>query len=281
MAAENPELQSIRERLEKLERQNRWFKRAGIAALLLAAAVVVMGQARPSRTVTANKFVLQDSQGRARITIATSASMGTGIVGMPPDDPGIWIRGEEGQEQTVLTANALRFLDERGRMMVWLFAGSNGAGLEFYGRQNQKIGKYLFPVTRMDLSTWGLNFDDKDGTPAISLGGAMQSPEQAPDTAARELSFFDAKGKRGVDLGIDSQMAPYFSLLTPGGFPLVWMWGKGDSPQLGVAAPNGFQTIIGSTALVTPSTGETHRTSAASVVLLGKGGKVLWSAPPQ
>jgi len=34
-----------------------------------------------------------------------------------------------------------------------------------------------------------------------------------------------------------------------------------------------------STGLLTPHTGETHKTSAASVVLFGKAGKVIWSAP--
>jgi len=77
MAAENPELQSIKERLEKLERQNRWFKRTGLAALLLAAAVVVMGQAHPSRTVTANKFVLLDSQGRTRAVLQADSIRAT------------------------------------------------------------------------------------------------------------------------------------------------------------------------------------------------------------
>ncbi len=36
---------------------------------------------------------------------------------------------------------------------------------------------------------------------------------------------------------------------------------------------------IGSTELETPRTGETHKTSAASVVLFGKDGKALWTAP--
>jgi len=41
----------------------------------------------------------------------------------------------------------------------------------------------------------------------------------------------------------------------------------------------GYQTAIGSTDLSTPRTGETHKTSAASVVLIGKDKRVLWSAP--
>ena len=51
------------ERLEKLERQNRRMKQAGAAVLVLAAAVLLMGQASPNRTVEANRFVLTDRSG--------------------------------------------------------------------------------------------------------------------------------------------------------------------------------------------------------------------------
>jgi len=36
---------------------------------------------------------------------------------------------------------------------------------------------------------------------------------------------------------------------------------------------------IGSTGLMTPLTGESHKTSAASLVMSGKDGKVIWRAP--
>ncbi|OFV94413.1 MAG: hypothetical protein A3H28_09725 [Acidobacteria bacterium RIFCSPLOWO2_02_FULL_61_28] len=48
---------------------------------------------------------------------------------------------------------------------------------------------------------------------------------------------------------------------------------------LGLEDEEGFQTTIGSTELITPRTGETHKTSAASLVLLDKDKKVLWKAP--
>ena len=51
---------NITEHLEKLERQNRRMKQAGVVALIIAAAVLLMGQASPNRTVEANEFVLRD-----------------------------------------------------------------------------------------------------------------------------------------------------------------------------------------------------------------------------
>ena len=39
------------------------------------------------------------------------------------------------------------------------------------------------------------------------------------------------------------------------------------------------KTVIGSIDLETPRTGETHKTSAASVVLFDKDKQVVWQAP--
>jgi hypothetical protein len=54
---------------------------------------------------------------------------------------------------------------------------------------------------------------------------------------------------------------------------------EGAEAHLTVHDPNGFETILGNIDLVTERTGETHKTSAASLVLFGKGNKVLWQAP--
>jgi len=52
-------------------------------------------------------------------------------------------------------------------------------------------------------------------------------------------------------------------------------------PTIGLTDKEGFDTEIGSTNLVTPKTGETHHTSAASIVMFGGGKdhKVIWQAP--
>ena len=41
----------------------------------------------------------------------------------------------------------------------------------------------------------------------------------------------------------------------------------------------GFEAVVGTEDLVTPTTGETHKTSAASLVLLDKNKGVIWKAP--
>lgn len=52
-----------------------------------------------------------------------------------------------------------------------------------------------------------------------------------------------------------------------------------DELGLIVEDKEGFSAVVGNADLVTPRTGETHQTSAASVVLFDKDKKVIWSAP--
>jgi hypothetical protein len=71
MNDQTQEVQAILKRIDALERQNYWIKRAGLLGVLLAIAAVTMGQARPSRTmeariVEAERFVLKDMSGRIR-----------------------------------------------------------------------------------------------------------------------------------------------------------------------------------------------------------------------
>ena len=52
-----------------------------------------------------------------------------------------------------------------------------------------------------------------------------------------------------------------------------------NGPSIKVADKQGFQTIIGAADLQTVKTGETHKTSAASIVIFDKEKNVIWKAP--
>ena len=63
------EIETLARRLDRVERENRRLKRAGVVALAMIAAVILMGQATESKVVKvieAEKFVLRDGQGRQR-----------------------------------------------------------------------------------------------------------------------------------------------------------------------------------------------------------------------
>jgi hypothetical protein len=142
-----------------------------------------------------------------------------------------------------LSKDSLDFYSEKsGRVTVRLLNASNSGGLIFYGEHDQKIGKYLFPVERVSLNYWGLFFDTEDGTDVITLGGI-----------------------RG---GGGSYGTPTLLL-------------KGGSPSVGLSDSQGFRMDLGSTGTINTKTGETQRTSAASIVMFGNDKKrhVIWQAP--
>ncbi|MGO9275626.1 MAG: hypothetical protein ACLQOO_36210 [Terriglobia bacterium] len=66
MMSQTPELEAIRQRLEKLERENRRLKRAGSLGLLVVAAGFLMAQGKYNRRIEAEEFVLTDAHGSER-----------------------------------------------------------------------------------------------------------------------------------------------------------------------------------------------------------------------
>jgi hypothetical protein len=71
-----------------------------------------MGAGSP-KTVEAEKIILRDSHGRARLTIGTPEFAGA-TVDMKPDDPVVWMSDDKGIDRAVLTTDGLFFSDGRG-----------------------------------------------------------------------------------------------------------------------------------------------------------------------
>jgi hypothetical protein len=65
------EIAPLSRRIERLERQNRRFKQLGLGLILSVGILLMAGAAKVPRTIEAEKIVLLDSQGRARITFST------------------------------------------------------------------------------------------------------------------------------------------------------------------------------------------------------------------
>jgi hypothetical protein len=87
MTAQAPELAAVVARLEKVERQNRRLRGAGIAVLMLAVAGLLMGQALPkARIVEAEGFVLKDGAGKVRAELVVDK-----------DGPGLELYGKNGK----------------------------------------------------------------------------------------------------------------------------------------------------------------------------------------
>jgi hypothetical protein len=108
-----PDVKSLFERIERLERQNRWIKRMGTVAVLSVAVLLVSGQAKvdTKKIVEANEFVLKDTNGavRARLGMGLVFTMKNGPSLVLYDGDGVqqrvWVATSEGQAQINLTSS--------------------------------------------------------------------------------------------------------------------------------------------------------------------------------
>jgi len=82
-------LEDLHDRILKLEKQNRRFKRLGVAALIVPALLLFMGQAPSKKTIEANEFILRDDGGniRARLFVTEKNTTKMAIPGMAEPVP--------------------------------------------------------------------------------------------------------------------------------------------------------------------------------------------------
>jgi hypothetical protein len=216
------DLTNLSARVEQLERANRRLKWAVFAALFAA---MLVGCARRSNTVEADRFMLRDKQGRVRAEMAMSYDTG------PNGNPSLVLLDENGKERTSVDAGNLTISHDSLKEFTTIDAG----GLRTWQDDGKKDVTLL--VDRLQFSAGA---------------GATARLEGGPGTAALWLFGHDQGG--GAIL-IDAK------------------------PVIELSDANGFRADLGRNDLATPRTGGTHSTSAATLVLSGKDGKVLWSAP--
>ena len=234
MEPEASDWQAVVGRLEKLERQNRRLKQVGAVVLILAAAVLLMGQALPYQTVEANEFVLKDSRsGKVR-----------GRFHMYGNDPQLWLMNENGQNRAVFGMGA-------GGSELTLFHpnGIIGASLN--------MACFISPGQchpTLDLRDQDENYEvvlrTHVGGSTIRLGEVYQLKSKLEQT----LNAVQATPGANISL-------------------------NADGISLELQDREGFMTTIGTANLVTFRSGETHKTSAASVILFDKDKNLLWKAP--
>lgn len=155
-------------RLERLERDNRQFKRLAVAALVIAAAIGTMAATRPvPQKIVAHEFVLEDAQGKTQA-----------ILGHPTGYPGLLI------------------LDRRGKPRAEFAVNRNGVPSLTMMDGKTKAGPYL--TMGSDGSSALALYDDQGNTrAALSVG-----PDGSPS-----LQLFDAAGFQSV-MGVTDLVTP-------------------------------------------------------------------------
>ncbi len=116
-------IESLARRVDKVERENRWLKRAGVIALAVIAAIVLMGQAasklappgKPGKVVGAEQFIVHDARGGVRAVLGTLPDGTVRLV--------LYDRGNPGETRVILSAGpesspALSFSDKAGKI-IW------------------------------------------------------------------------------------------------------------------------------------------------------------------
>jgi len=128
-----PENVALTYRVARLEQENRRLKMAGIAVAILLAMFVFEGADKP-RAIEAEKIVLRDSHGRARLTIGTPASAGAAI-DLNSDDPVVWLSDDRGTDRAMLTIGGLFFANGKSRPTVSLTSDVKPgmSSLKFHG----------------------------------------------------------------------------------------------------------------------------------------------------
>ncbi len=211
-AMNEPTLDTLTQRLDRLERENRRLKLAGVILLLALAAVGAMGQMIPRavpKVVEAERFVLRDTRGKILATLGTEAS-GTslsvydqngkpraGLSVIADGAPVLVLFDQNGKDRAGLVLGAdgtpaLALLDQNGKRRAVLSTLVDGRPGLLLADQNEK-GRLLLGV---DTSGPSLVLRDENQNRAMLGHAALEGKtagtvEQRP---ASSLVLFDKDG---------------------------------------------------------------------------------------
>lgn len=111
------------------------------------------------------------------------------------------------------------------------------------------------------------------------LGDANKQPKMTLKVSeeSSDLHFFGGENS-GMNLGVDLGK-PAIAMAGTHGIGRVDIAVSSFGPALTVQDANGFSTVVGEAQLETPPGADAKQSSAASVILQDKSGKVIWKAP--
>lgn len=138
-------------------------------------------------------------------------------------------------------------------------------------RARLRMDEDFFPVPELDLV-------DERGTTRVRLRGGDNRVGGAGNFSM--ISMLDEHGRERGSFAADEYGAALAFMNVKGvDDALVRAEGIQVSGPVTVSDDQGFHATLGNTDLVTLRSGETHKTSAASLVLFDKNKNVVWKAP--
>jgi len=193
----HPEKQPLEIRIERLERQNRLFRRGALTCVIALVSVGLLGQTKhPHKAGTATpaapaipekieagSFILKDSNGKIRAELSMS---GTG--------PTFKLRDESG---TPLITLSLNDSSPQGPMMLFSdpqhHAGVSVSVLEGMGSQLSLVGARPDIQARMAVAPEGTSFEMSDANGfTTSIGNGIQASKgkQPKKTTAASVTLY-------------------------------------------------------------------------------------------
>jgi hypothetical protein len=180
------DFKELRDRLLKLENQNRRFKQFGVAALIVIVSSVVMAQAPSTKTVEANEFILRDGSGhvRARLSMDETLSGPELVLQDERGRPRIKLEGSS----TSLYGGMVRVFDSQGQLRGLFSARENGGGISLLDSGGHPKTT-LFPG-----DVWvdgGIRLEDGDGFAAWLGRTSLLYEGEAQTSSAASLILVD------------------------------------------------------------------------------------------
>ena len=265
MTSQLSSLDSVLDRLAAVEAQNRSIRRAGAVVLSLVGAVLIMAQARPpSQTVEAERLVLRDAMGMARIVLSSGEGEG-GAASLTLSDANGNPRGMLVVLRNGVPGVALR--DEQGRLRLVVQLDSGGApSLRLLGTDSRARAELSFRE-----GAAALVFKDSAGADRLVLD---QTPQGGP-----HLSLLDALGDAGAGLSLTASGSPLLGLYHGRSRTSLRLDDDG-STHLDLYDQNGrLGAALLSSTQATPETTAVGNPSGSSLVLRDKTGKIIFQAP--
>jgi hypothetical protein len=220
---------------------------------------------------------LLDEKGKKRVMLD-----GGGLSGLTLYDEQERIRGYFTATDLLGLGASLILQDEQGHVGTRLKYGEVSA-VEV---ETERATAKKFILTDANEKVRARLYVTEKHTENMTLPG-MPAPVPANFNSSPMLTLFDEKGQARVML--DNSNISFVNSEGQGhgilGNGFLSLMGDGVSSawlapgSIGVSDDQGFLTSVGVQALVTPRTGETQKTSAASIVLFDKNKNVIWKAP--
>ena len=173
---------ALLERVNRLERQNKLIKLAGIVVALVMAFVLLVGaKEKVPKEIVAKGFRVVDTKGKTRAALAVT-----------PKGPALFLSDENEKLRASLTVTQegpiLALYDENGKSRVFLAVTQESPGLALYDKKGKMRAE-------LDVLSRGpaLRFYHKKGKGGVSLVVASEGAG---------LGLFDKRGKIVKGFGI-------------------------------------------------------------------------------